>query len=259
MNGLVYLAGGNGPHPVVVFLHGYPGNEKNLDLAQAVRRAGYHAVYFDYRGSWGTAGTFSFKNGLEDVSAALTWLRTPENATRYSVDIGRIALIGHSFGGWLALMQAGREPPAVCIAALAAWNVGWAAKRFANNSEEREANRSYFRATTESPSGPIKADADQLMQEMVRNSEAWDYLGQSFALGHHALFLAGATRDTADEDAAMHARLAEAMAAAGMQSPSHLTFDDDHSFSANRDALAKALVRWLNSDCAARQRSEAVR
>ncbi|HEX8906273.1 MAG TPA: hypothetical protein VF771_15600, partial [Longimicrobiaceae bacterium] len=36
MNGLIYLAQGAGPHPVVVFLHGYPGNERNLDLAQAV-------------------------------------------------------------------------------------------------------------------------------------------------------------------------------------------------------------------------------
>src|SRR6478609_9465849 len=64
MNGLVYLASGAGPHPVVVFLHGYPGNEKNLDLAQAVRRAGFDAVYFDYRGTWGSGGTFLFGHGL---------------------------------------------------------------------------------------------------------------------------------------------------------------------------------------------------
>src|SRR5579862_8666179 len=36
LNGLLYLPGGAGPHPVVIFLHGYPGNERNLDLAQAV-------------------------------------------------------------------------------------------------------------------------------------------------------------------------------------------------------------------------------
>ena len=31
INGLVYLSSGAGPHPVVIFLHGYPGNERNLD------------------------------------------------------------------------------------------------------------------------------------------------------------------------------------------------------------------------------------
>src|SRR5476651_2515165 len=78
MNGLVYLAAGDGPHPVVIFLHGFPGNEKNLDLAQAVRRAGYQAVYIDYRGNWGSGGSFSFANGLEDVDAVLAWVRAKE-------------------------------------------------------------------------------------------------------------------------------------------------------------------------------------
>ncbi len=56
LNGLVYLPAGLGPHPVVVFLHGYPGNEKNLDLTQGCAAGGYHAVYFDSRGLWGSDG-----------------------------------------------------------------------------------------------------------------------------------------------------------------------------------------------------------
>ena len=54
INGVAYLAGGAGPHPTLVLLHGLPGNEKNLDLAQAVRRAGWNVVtFFNYRGTWG--------------------------------------------------------------------------------------------------------------------------------------------------------------------------------------------------------------
>ena len=41
INGIAYVAAGPGPHPVLVLMHGLPGNEKNLDLAQAVRRAGW--------------------------------------------------------------------------------------------------------------------------------------------------------------------------------------------------------------------------
>src|SRR5205085_12529204 len=76
MNGLIYLAGGTGPHPIVIFLHGFPGNERNLDLAQAVRRAGYNALFFDYRGNWGSGGTFSFANTLADVKAVLACARS---------------------------------------------------------------------------------------------------------------------------------------------------------------------------------------
>src|SRR6185436_18741690 len=54
MNAMVYVPSGKGPHPVVVLLHGFPGNEQNLDLAQSLRRAGWAVVTFHYRGSWGS-------------------------------------------------------------------------------------------------------------------------------------------------------------------------------------------------------------
>ena len=38
--GYLMLAGGAGPHPTALLLHGYPGNEKNLDLALTLRRVG---------------------------------------------------------------------------------------------------------------------------------------------------------------------------------------------------------------------------
>ena|SRR5579884_2679594 len=59
INGVAYLAAAAGAHPTLVSLHGLPGNEKNLDLAQAVRRAGWNAITFNYRGSWGSPGSFA--------------------------------------------------------------------------------------------------------------------------------------------------------------------------------------------------------
>jgi len=41
----------------VVLLHGYPGNERNLDLAQARRRDGWDIVFFHYRGAWGSTAS----------------------------------------------------------------------------------------------------------------------------------------------------------------------------------------------------------
>ena len=66
INGVAYTAAGAGRHPTFVFFHGLPGNEKNLDLAQAVRRAGWNAVTLNYRGSWGSPGAFRFANNLQD-------------------------------------------------------------------------------------------------------------------------------------------------------------------------------------------------
>lgn len=250
MNGLVYLAAGPGPHPVVIFLHGYPGNEKNLDLAQAARRAGYQAIYIDYRGAWGSGGTFSFTHGLEDVASVLDWVRAPANAAKYQMDISRIALVGHSYGGWLALMSAGREPGGVCVAALDAWNLGGRAGRFAGHPDERTEMFDYFRITAGSNGEPIRANAEDLLTEMTANASQWNYLAQANVLKDHALLSATVTRDGNRED---HAALEAAINAAGGQQLRSLLYEDDHPFSSHRIALAETLVQWLNTECASTQ------
>lgn len=245
MNGLVYLAAGAGPHPVVVFLHGYPGNEKNLDLAQAVRRAGFDAVYFDYRGMWGSGGTFSFAHGLEDAQTVLAWVRA--NAGKYHFDTHHIAIVGHSFGGWVSLLTAPHVPPNVCVAAMAAWNIGWAGQRFPQHPDERKGNLDYFRFTTE-PGAPVHAAATDILNEMATHAE-WDYLKLAPSLAQHPLLLVAAKHDSPDEDIPMHENLERAIRAAGGKRVKLLTYDDDHPFSAHRTELANELVRWLQADC----------
>ena len=109
INGLVYSPPGAGTHPTLVICHGLPGNEKNLDLAQAVRRAGWNAVTFNYRGSWGSPGQFRFGQTMEDADAVLAYLRDPANAAKLGVDPKRIAIAGHSMGGWVAAHTASRD------------------------------------------------------------------------------------------------------------------------------------------------------
>jgi uncharacterized protein len=100
VNGIIYQASGPGPHPTLVLCHSLPGNEKNLDLAQAVRRAGWNAVIFNYRGSWGSPGNFRFAQNLEDADAVLAYLREPANAKQLGIDTSHIVIAGHSMGGW---------------------------------------------------------------------------------------------------------------------------------------------------------------
>jgi len=257
INGLLYTAAGAGPHPIVVFLHGFPGNERNLDLAQAVRRAGYQALFFDYRGIFGSGGTFSHAGSLEDVARMLAWVRAPENASRYAIDASRMAVVGHSFGGWLALLAVEHEPVNVCVAALAAWNAGWQASRFAEFPQERTEMLDYFKDTTDPLGGPVRADPAAMLDEVAAHAADWNYLRQADALKDRSLLLVAATRDTPDENVPMHAELAEAIRRAGGHSVKFRIFEDDHPFSSHRVALADMLVRWLRTDCAAAQSTAA--
>jgi uncharacterized protein len=250
MNGIVYLAAGAGTHPLVIFFHGYPGNERNLDLAQAVRRHGYQALYVDFRGMWGSGGTFSFRNGLEDATAILAWARTPGIAAKYHFDTRRIAVVGHSFGGWLALMTAAHEPHSVCIAGLAAWNVGLAAQRFAQHPDERASNRDYFRVTT-APGAPVHAG--DLLSEMTTHARDYDYFTQAPSFGDRAVLLVSATRDSPEEGVVVHQQMGAALRKSGGTHVMVKQFDDDHPFSNHRLALADLLTTWLDTDCASTQ------
>lgn len=253
INGLMYLAAGAGPHPIVIFLHGYPGNERNLDLAQAVRRAGYNALFTDYRGVFGSGGTYSQVHSLEDVATLLAWVRAPGTIAKYHVDPTRIALVGHSFGGWLALLSVAHEAAGVCVAAMAAHNAGWAASRFAEHPEERAESLAYDRETTDMAGGPIRANPDELLKEITDHAAEWNYVSQASALKSHALLLVAATRDSPDENPERHAELAAAIRKEGGKLVRVVTFEDDHPFSSHRIELADTLTHWLRTDCARTQ------
>ena len=104
--GVLYLARGSEPRPTVVLLHGCPGLEQNLDLAAELRDRGWNALMFHYRGCWGSRGRYDVRTITADVAAAVDYLQT---GVHPSVDPDRIAVIGHSLGGWAAVLAAARD------------------------------------------------------------------------------------------------------------------------------------------------------
>src|ERR1700677_1390581 len=129
INGIIYQPAGAGPHPTLLICHGLPGNEKNLDLAQAVRRAGWNAVTFNYRGSWGSPGNYRFAQNLEDTDAVLAYLRDPAVAAKLGIDTQHIAIAGHSMGGWVTALTAAHDHGligGICITAADMGHLGHA-------------------------------------------------------------------------------------------------------------------------------------
>ncbi|AXQ30241.1 alpha/beta hydrolase [Solimonas sp. K1W22B-7] len=108
--GLLHLPAGQGPHPVLVLMHGgcwqhsIAGPEHLEPLAASLGRAGWAVWNIEYRGvneaGGGWPGTF------RDVAAAVDHLRTL--AKDRPLDLQRLAFAGHSAGGHLALWAASR-------------------------------------------------------------------------------------------------------------------------------------------------------
>ena len=131
--GLIYSANGLQKHPTLLLLHGYPGNERNLDIAQVVRSRGWNVIYFDYRGSWGSQGKFSFKNSVEDVVNVVAYCNKYQDSLK--IDTSNIVLFGHSMGGWVVFKALQELPTIKKGFALSTWNIG---NDYKNVSTEKE-------------------------------------------------------------------------------------------------------------------------
>lgn len=122
MYGFAYTADGKGLHPTLILLHGLPGNERSLDLAQNIRRAGYNVIYFNYRGTWGSGGTFGFQNSLNDVKAVVDYITDSLNSSTLKVDTARIALYGHSMGAGFSLLAGLKDPRVKGVVGISVFN-----------------------------------------------------------------------------------------------------------------------------------------
>ena len=236
MFGVFYRAAGGDPHPTVVLLHGLPGFEQNGDLAQIIRRAGWNVLIFHYRGSWGSGGTFSFGNCIEDVHAALEYLRAPENVAHLGIDPRRLALIGHSMGGFLAGIGSQHDDAVLGVAMISAWNPGVFATRPSPELDKQQLEE--FRGDV----GPLSgATPEGLLEEAKKNAAAWDLVA-------HANLWKGRPVLVVESDDFLHADDVAVAAVVRKTPGAQLTEQQmvtDHSYSDHRIALAATVLGWL--------------
>lgn len=167
---VLHVPAGPGPHPVVVLLHGFPGHERNFDLAQVLRRAGYATLVFHYRGSRGTGGTWSWTHMLEDCAAVTRAIRDPALIRAHRLDGRRLAVAGHSLGGFAALMTASADPSITAAVSLAGFDFTAAAAACHASPAQRAAYVEEFGSDLL----PLRGNSGEaLVAEMEHAGPAW--------------------------------------------------------------------------------------
>ena len=262
MFGSMFSGIGLAPRPTVLLLHGHPGSsvirrsgrQNNvLELAEPMQRAGFNVLAFNYRGAWGSGGTYSPMGRVEDVIAAVAFLRS-DAATRFGVDQRRLMVVGHSMGGLNALIAGADHSDLTCTVGIAPANLGAVFARLAPaGAPVADAPAPDLSVPTAGLGGYTRGD---VVRDYRANQSLFDVATRLARLKGRPLLIVEAKQDetvTAD-DVAPYVTAARA---AGVTPFEHAVIDTNHNFMIDaehvdpvaRKELASVVVTWMTKHC----------
>lgn len=247
MSGFIYHAAGKEAHPTVLLLHGYPGNEKNLDVAQALRSKGWNVVFFHYRGAWGSEGEFSFLNAEQDVQTVLNYMHDDENATKLRIDRNLISIVGHSMGGHMAIAGILDNPSINCAVAYDGANLGVSDIGIMADPETKLPWKKY----SDSLFMLNGWSGEKAQKELKEHSKELNLVTRVNTINGRPVLLVAADSEVIP----MKSHIMPLLKALRETKNSHVSYElinDDHSFNSSRAKLIDSTIGFLNLNCNAK-------
>jgi len=252
----IYRPSSQQPVGTVVLLTAFPGGRiregftREQSLAVALAKSGYGVVRFNYIGSWANTGLFSWFGGVLDTEAVLRFLRT-EEARSLGIDGSRIVLVGHSYGGWVALMTAARDPTIRCVAVMASANLGIGGERIRDNSDAYKRSVAFYEEVLSDPKHPVRAQsATALADATIEHAEAWDLLNSAEQLRSRQILFVNAEQDQFAPGQIYVRPLFDALRRSNPTLVRAATIEGaDHNFRWHGPQVNELVEGWITKEC----------
>lgn len=125
----VFLPAGSGSHPMVLLAHGFGGSKESVEpQARSLVADGFAVVTYSARGFGSSGGNIHLDDPdyeVADARAVISAVLVSSAAPRIRMDAPgdpRLAVVGGSYGGALALMLAATDPRVDTVVASITWN-----------------------------------------------------------------------------------------------------------------------------------------
>jgi pimeloyl-ACP methyl ester carboxylesterase len=200
-------------------------------------------LFFDYRGSWGSPGDFSFAHAIEDTEAAIAYLRVPANATRLRADPQNLIVIGHSMGGMITAVVTARDPAIRAAIMISAANMAGRIPANLLAAQLPAAIKAVATGLAAQGMAPLAGcTPESLARELVDNAASWNFLNLAPKLASRPMLVISSEDGNTPSAEALVAKLKTA----GAPDVSSIHIATDHSYSDHRIALQAAILTALD-------------
>lgn len=249
LNADFYRASGDEKCPTLILLHGMPGGEGDLlGLGKKLSPLGINVLVFNFTGIWSSEGVFSFDSSMEDIGAAICFLKNKENIENFNIDTSNIVVAGYSFGGAMALTGAIYNSEIKRIISIAGADESVFGRRMLVDEDFRIMFKQMVKGL-EYPEGPLKGDMEEHSKQWRSNLDKYDQVKHADSLKERDILLLGGWKDTnivLEEHILPLYRKLQTLKAENVKIQ---VFDTNHGFGNVREELADTIEKWIKNKC----------
>lgn len=223
------IAKGEHKKETVILIKGYPGHDTNFDLAQDLRSNGYNVILFNHRGAWGSQGTYTYSNCLEDVDIIIDVLKEPKISKELKINPNKFILLGRSLGSGIALIQGSKINEVSKIIAISSVNYGHLMETHSTLSELTSYKKYMHKQVM------MNHNIDEFLTELLVKKSEFNIVNYNSKLTEkEVLFI---------EDSAKNKEWLDKLTNVEIS-----TLQSDHNFTNKRKRLISEIITWLDKD-----------
>ncbi len=250
LDGIVFPVIGSESYPALLLLRGLPGGQSDVfGIGAKLQAAGILTLTFSYSGTYKSEGEYSMEYTVDDIDAALDFLRDPNNIEKYNIDTAKLYLGGYSYGGGMSLTYAANNPEIENVFSIAGTDHGEFFRTYFANKQYAEMIDNMFNQI-KAPEGPVRFEIGKMPKDItpedVTTLNRYIDLRISAPLiaNKNILLVAGVD----DQFVTMENHILPLYRSLQNENAGNVKFvifQDDHSFNKSSEEISELILHWI--------------